>query len=194
MRKLFTIALAVSAVAANASIVDFEDLSNPGPSFTLYGDTVNSGGFTFTSVSHVGDTQAIAAWASDSPFYTGSNAIFANYFDDSLDMVKTGGGTFSVTSIGLADVFIGSTSGVVTFMGTHADSTTVTETVVLADGSFMTSYALSSMTNLVKMNIMDDVSSGVQIDNVNIEAVPEPASMAVLGLGAAALLRRRRKS
>lgn len=36
--------------------------------------------------------------------------------------------------------------------------------------------------------------SNAFVDNVSIQAVPEPATMAVLGLGAAALLRRRRRA
>ncbi|RYG33416.1 PEP-CTERM sorting domain-containing protein [bacterium] len=36
--------------------------------------------------------------------------------------------------------------------------------------------------------------SNAFVDNVSIQAVPEPATMAALGLGAAALLRRRRRA
>lgn len=38
-----------------------------------------------------------------------------------------------------------------------------------------------------------DLPAGVYLDNVRVEAVPEPATMAALGLGVAALLKRRKK-
>ena len=38
-----------------------------------------------------------------------------------------------------------------------------------------------------------EAQSSIGFDNVGIEVVPEPSSIALLGLGAAALLRRRRR-
>jgi hypothetical protein len=59
----------------------------------------------------------------------------------------------------------------------------------------MASYSYSfvaagSTTSLSFININPYVS---QVDNVSVQAVPEPMTMAVLGLGAAAMLRRRNR-
>ncbi len=193
-RTFVVAAAAVAGVSAQAVIVDFENLLNNGISgFTLYGPTVNSGGFDFTSVTQVGP-DAIASWTADSPgFYTGSTAIFANYFTDSLDMTAAGGAVFSVTSIAMADVFLGSTSDTITFTGTLPDLSTVQEFVQLTDGSSLQNYALTTMNGMIRININDSLSNDVQLDNIDATVVPEPATLAVLGLGAVALLLRRRK-
>jgi hypothetical protein len=194
MTKTFAVAAtAAIGVSAQAVIVDFENLINNGAGgFTHFGPTVNSGGFDFTSVTQVGP-DAIAAWTASSPNYTGSTAIFANYFTDSLDMTAAGGAVFSVTSIDMADVFLGPTGDTVTFTGTLPNLTTVQEQVVLNNGSTLATYGLTMMNGLISMNINDSQSNDVQLDNINATAVPEPATLAVLGLGAAALFLRRRK-
>jgi hypothetical protein len=190
-----TLVVAITAVAggtAHATIVDFENLINNGAGFTHFGPTVNSGGFDFTSVTQVG-SDAIAAWTATSPSYTGSTAIFANYFTDSLDMTAAGGAEFSVTSIDMADVFLNPSGDTITFTGTLPDLSTVQEQVVLTNGSTLDTYALTMMNGIIRMNINDSLSNDVQLDNINATAVPEPATLAVLGAGIAALLVRRRK-
>lgn len=193
--KTFVVAAAaVAGASAQAVVIDFENLANTGiGGFTLYGTTVNSGGFDFTSVTELGP-DAIASWTQDLPaYYTGSVAIFANYFTDSLDMTAAGGAVFSLTSIDMADVFLGSTSDTITFTGTLPNLTTVQEFVQLSDGSTLDTYALTTMNGMIRININDSLSNDVQIDNLDATVVPEPATLAVLGLGVVALVLRRRK-
>lgn len=192
MPRRFLVALSLlSAVAASqASIIDFENLPNSDPNYTLHGDTVTSGGFQFASNLYVGAPEAIASWGNPGyGLYTGSVAIFANYGPDYLTMSKVGGGAFDVFSIDMTDVGLFDVGIEVVFTGRRADNSTVTETIITTD-RLMTTYTLSSMTNIVSMDI-NDANWVVQFDNI-ATAVPEPATLAVLSLGAAALLRRRR--
>lgn len=192
MPRRFLIALSLlSAVAASqASIIDFENLPNSDPNYTLHGDTVTSGGFQFASNLYVGAPEAIASWGNPGyGLYTGSVAIFANYGPDYLTMSKVGGGAFDVFSIDMTDVGLFDVGIEVVFTGRRADNSTITETIITTD-RLMTTYTLSSMTNIVSMDI-NDANWVVQFDNI-ATAVPEPATLAVLSLGAAALLRRRR--
>lgn len=186
--------LVALGTVASAQVVNFEDVPNNGVSgFTLHGDTVISGGFSFASMTQVGNPQAIASWTADSPsFYTGSVAIFANFGGDSLLMTQVGGGVFDVLSIGVADVFLSASTNQVTLIGTLPDLTTVQHQFNLATGSTMQSYNVASMTGIVSMQIMIDVGQPPQIDNI-VTAVPEPGTFLAIGVGLAVLAFRRRR-
>ena len=108
-------------------------------------------------------------------------------------MTQIGGGIFSVTSIDMADVFLGSTSDFITFTGTHADFSTTIEVVQLTDGSSLQTYNLSTMNNLISLNINDSPNNDVQLDNINVSTVPEPGTFIAIGVGLAALALRRRR-
>ncbi len=191
---LATMTALCAPIIASAQLVDFEDLNNNGTGgFTLYGDNVTSRGFKFTETVHPGDPQAIASWTSGFPgFYTGTVAIFANYFDGSMTMTKVGGGAFDVLSIDMADVFLGGPNQTVTFVGRRADNTQVTESVRLNPSNVLKTYSLSLMTNIVSMDFQDDPSNTFQFDNINI--VPEPATLIGAAVGLAAFLSRKRKA
>lgn len=190
-RSLVGLALVVT-VAAQAQVVDFENLPNSDPFFTHQGDIVTSGGYKFAAELNVGAADAIATWGPQMSLYTGSVAIFANYFNDTLLMTQTSGGAFNVTSLDLADVFLNSGPWSLTLTGTRADNSTVSEVVNITSGNTLSTYTLSNMTNIVSMRFDDGLDTSLQIDNINANAVPEPATMAALGLGVAAMIRRRR--
>lgn len=80
-----------------------------------------------------------------------------------------------------------------TLIGTRADNSTVTNQFTLSPGQVLTTYNLTGMTNIVSLSLDDGSDSWFQFDNIVTEAVPEPATMTVLGFGLAAMARRRRK-
>jgi len=61
---------------------------------------------------------------------------------------------------------------------------------------FSTTFVATGSTASISILDTNQIAHGNDfgIDDISVEAVPEPATMAVLGLGAAALLRRRRKA
>jgi len=195
MKGRFSLAFAAISLGlqASAQLVDFEDIANNGKGgFTTYGDSVDSRGYRFESIYYGGKPDAIASWTADDPFGydTGSTAIFANYFDDSLIMTKLDGGMFEVSSIDIADVYLGSSNATIAFVGIRFDGSKTIEYVTLSDGSSLESYPLLTMTFLISMEIFEDNDSSLQIDNVVV--VPEPAAWfgLVLGLVGAGLRRR----
>ena len=187
----FTIALAAGLhVIANAQVIDFEDLNNNGSSYTLYGDHFTSDGFLFTDLGHPGDSQAFASWTAGLPqYYTGSVAPFLNYNNDLLTMTKVGGGTFSVSQIALADVFLHSNNSSVTFTDNNSNS----ETVTMTDGTHLLNYALN-FNNITSLTWNSGSIESTQFDNIHVSAAPEPASMTLVGLGVLGLLRKRRRA
>lgn len=68
-------------------------------------------------------------------------------------------------------------------------------TVNLADFTAPAGHTFDQahMDNLIFVLPLTSQNSSIVIDKMTVNAVPEPASMAALGLGAVALLRRRRK-
>jgi hypothetical protein len=63
-------------------------------------------------------------------------------------------------------------------------------TFSLGGGNIMLNH---SDTNATSSTDPNDFLINTIFDNVSVSAVPEPATMAVLGIGALALMRRRRK-
>ena len=126
-------------------------------------------------------------------YYTGSVAPIINHSGDIIRMTKNGGGAFSVDSIDLADAFLGQFQFQVAFVGTRADNSTVTEYLTVTSPSALTTYSFANMTDLVRFEWGQGGAFYHQFDNVGVAAVPEPASMAALALGLAAVSNRRRR-
>ncbi|MGI8924855.1 MAG: PEP-CTERM sorting domain-containing protein, partial [Fimbriimonadales bacterium] len=103
------------------------------------------------------------------------------------------GGAFDVFSIDMADVFLNGSGNLVTFTGIHSDLSVTVNVIGLTNGSTLDTYALTGMTDLIALEILDAdlVGNALQIDNLT--TVPEPATLAVLALGVAALALRRRR-
>jgi hypothetical protein len=115
---------------------------------------------------------------------------------------------FSVSSIDL--VGWENVLATATFIGTRADNTTISYTVNLdaaqnqnkQSGNDFVKYALNGFTGLTSLSITGyDANHSSNLyylaaDNINVNAVPEPGSLAILGLGlgALALTRRRKQS
>ena len=84
-------------------------------------------------------------------------------------------------------LYLAQIDGATVLSGITGDESSFTGGIVSYSYSFVASGAT---TKVGFINIDPYVS---QVDNVSVEAVPEPMTMAVLGLGAAAMLRRRNR-
>ena len=191
--------LAAGTVMAGPVTINFGSLTQPGSTFFGEGGTVTADGFTFTSAD-----SAFAIWEASSgnlPSLNTADTSLFEFFADSTTTLTDGGSAFDLDSIDLAPVvagtgFAGSTSFTVTFTGTHADSSTVTQTFTVNDGTppLLQTFAFSGFTNLVKVQFPQGTNSGFfvtqdtayQFDNVKVatevtSAVPEPGSLLLLG-------------
>lgn len=181
---------------AGADVLTFEDLEVTGGDSADVADGYTSMGYVFHNLDNVGLSDAFAVWATDSLFYPGSTALFNNGFGDTTRLSRIDAGAFDMLSIELCDAFLRTVEYDIEFVGTRADASTVSNTFSITDGANLNTFLFSGMTNIVKLEWVQGPSFGHQFDNVTLNptVVPEPASMAALGFGAAALLRRRRKA
>ena len=122
--------------------------------------------------------------------------------DNPFSLITSGVVTLTATGAGSTVVYSTATPGAGTFSlnfsGTYVtqpglQSLNTTGTVSGATGIF-SGFANASGTLLVTSNTnVTDGSNGFVVTG-NLNPVPEPSAFAALGLGAAALLRRRRKA
>jgi hypothetical protein len=175
---------------AQATVIDFESLYvNDNGATNGFNNYVESG-FQFDSLNN----GTLASWHATNTSFIGSTSLFNDQPGNTTQLFKVGGGAFDMTSIDLACVYNDGSVQTVNFVGTRADNSTVNASFNLTNPNTQTTFAFSGMTNIVKLEWNQDAPYH-QFDNVTINgAVPEPASLAVLGLGALALIRRRKTS
>ena len=173
--------------------LDFESFANP-----AIGSGINSQGFTLTENGFVLNTSAgfgFASYTSNSVFYTGSVAMFANQSAATVLLTQDGGGVFSIESIALATTNFLPSGNPLVFTGTRSD-TSIVQQAFSYDATMQVYSFLPGFTDLVSLSWTQDPTNNVQFDNIVVDnapvAVSAPGTALLFGSMVTALFARRR--
>jgi len=191
---VLTSLLAAGTVIASPVTINFASLSQSGSGMAAEGGSVTQDGFTFTSAD-----SNLETWEASSPnlpgLSTADTSLF-EFFAGSTTTLTDGGSAFDLDSIDLAPVLAGGTGTfTVTFTGTHPDTTIVSQTFTVNDGtpSSLQTFDFSGFTDLVNVQFTQGTNIGFfvtqdtayQFDNVKVATeatvVPEPSSLLLMG-------------
>ncbi len=189
----FGIVLLASALAApaQATTITFQSLEHIDALVTQIGPvgtTYSEAGFTFTQGPN--ETHAFTTYGTLENRYPGSTALLNNTIDG-ITTLTSSSGLFSISSIDLA-LLNGPGSANVVFIGVYSDLSTITTTLTVTSFQSLTTFTFPvGFAGLTSLRWSQDAPFH-QFDDLVVDAVPEPATLLLLGAGLSAVAARRR--
>lgn len=200
MRNLTILSLLAVAAASNAVLINFDDLANGTVVSNQYaGVTFSSGGRTGANelgsgFDYATATDMLASTDGGSGYQASDMNMlhsFGGWLGEDGDPVITL--TFSSAIQSISCLVMGIGEAQYTRLIARSGGLDVATATATAAGGSRQTLSLNGL-NVTEIQITPGYfGDWVGIDNIQYELVPEPATMVALGLGAAAMLRRRRK-
>ena len=184
-----------SVTVADLAVLDFESLRVEDDQIHELGETYSEDGFTLTAylLPEHGGTPGFYSAGTQSPWFFGSTGIW--------NLNSSGGNVLTAGTGGLAP---GANPGPfppfdITFFGSRADSSLVSQTVLVTNSLTFETYTFSGFTDLTSVNWFqgtgNDGNRAHQFDNVTIQTtavIPAPGAvlLGALGLGMVGCVKR----
>jgi hypothetical protein len=200
VKTMMVTALVTLAAVANATtVIDFED----NPSGTYWVPSVQSNGYVATENNNEGGSPMGTNFAVDGSGPSNGTVHLDSWTNNSSDSVwtltKLDGSAFSLSAFDFASGYLngGSQVSSLTLNGITANGGTVSQNFLINQGDFQTLTVSSGFVNL--LNVRFDAygsSNRAAYDNIVVDAatVPEPTSVALIGLSLLGFVASRRKS
>jgi len=192
--KIAAAATLLATAGAQATTIDFDaasvtsQLTHISLPNSYWGSSYVEDGFLLQS----------SAWLPNSLVVAGNSLSAGSYAMGATPLATTtltGASAFSIGSIDLRRGFSFSNWSV-TFTGTKADASTVTQSFSLNNTNWNTFTFGAGFSNLTSLSWDEGALRVYAFDNINVTAVPEPETYAMMlaGLGLVALARRRKSA
>ncbi|WP_340642732.1 FxDxF family PEP-CTERM protein [Rhodocyclus gracilis] len=183
------------ALAAHATVLDFETLANNDDQIHDLGASYIEKGYRLENLGHF----PFSTYGSQNPFFSGSTALINDNDAGITRLSLVSQGEFALRSIDMVTLYPGLTpdGADITFTALRTDHTIISHVIHIDDrlpGSGAQTFAFGSDFEHLAAVSWSNMASYHQFDNINVTAVPEPESYAMLlaGLGLLGALARRR--